>query len=646
MMQKNLNKWYLILIVFTSVFITINEANAQAYNPEKLDKNAIKYYDKAVEYLQMGSFSEGEAMLRKALQADENYADAWLSLSGVLGESKKYAAAVDAFNKAWKIDSIYAAFYLLPYSINLAGMGAFDQAAAAVSRFIALPKLGENSLKAARYRLNSYQFAISNKLKNSNLNYVFNPQNMGDSVNSPMAEYYPSCTIDDSVLVFTRRMEGIREDFIKTTNTVSGYTKATAIEGSLNNEPSKGAINISQDGEWLLFAGNFSGKGEGNFDIYISYSTPQGWSEPFNLGPNVNTEFWESGPSLSPDKRDLYFSSTSPDGFGGSDIYVSHIQSNGRFGPAYNLGATINTSGDELAPFIHADNQSLYFTSNGLSGYGGTDLFVARKKTDTTWFIPENLGYPINTIDNEGSLFVSANAITAYYASDRADSRGSLDIYSFQLPAHAQPLKTLYVKGLVKDAISGKPLPSLVELSEDSTQHIINKLQTDESGFYFITLPVGKNYTFTVNRKGYLFYSSRFNMQNNATDTVFRNDILLTPLQVNATLSLKNIQFAINAATLEPVSLIELKKLLILMEENPSMHIQIIGHTDNTGTSVANKILSESRAKSVAAYLAANGVHPKRLQWTGFGDTQPINDNNTPEGRALNRRTEIKVLSL
>lgn len=646
MMQKNLNKWFLILAVLMSALISIDDAVAQSYYPEKLDKDAIRFYDKAVEYLQLGSLSVGESMLRKALKADANYADAWLSLSGVLGESKRYIEAVDAYNNAWKIDTLYAAYYLLPYSINLAGMGNFEKAADAVSRFMALPKLGENSLKAARFRLKTYQFAIVNKAKNSSFNYVFNPQNMGDSINTPMAEYYPSCTIDDSVLVFTRRMEGIREDFIKTTITESGYTKAAAIEGSLNNEPSKGAINISQDGEWLLFAGNFAGKGEGNFDIYISYSTPQGWSEPFNLGPNVNTEFWESGPSLSPNKQDLYFSSTSPDGFGGSDIYVSHLQSNGRFGPAYNLGSTINTNGDELAPFIHADNQSLYYTSNGLPGYGGTDLFVARKQTDSTWSIPENLGYPINTIDNEGSLFVAANAVTAYYASDRADSRGSLDIYRFQLPQQAQPLKTLYVKGLVKDAITGKPLPSLVELSEDSTQHILNKLQTDESGFYFITLPVGKNYTFTVNRKGYLFYSSRFNMLNNTTDTVFRNDILLTPLQVNATLSLKNIQFAINAATLEPVSLIELKKLLILMEENPSMNIQIIGHTDNTGTAGANKILSENRAKSVAAYLAANGVHPKRLQWTGFGDTQPIHENNTPEGRALNRRTEIKILSL
>ncbi len=645
-MQKNLNKWLLIATVFLSLLNSFYKADAQGYNPETLDKDAIRFYDKAVEYLQVGSISEGEAMLRKALDADPNYADAWLSLSGVLGESKRYQNAVDAFNKAWKIDTLYAAYYLLPYSINLAGMGNFEKAADAVNRFMALPKLGENSLKAARYRLNTYQLAIANKSKNSDINYVFNPQNLGDSVNTPSAEYYPSCTIDDSVLVFTRRMEGIREDFIKTTITKSGYAKANAIEGSLNQEPSKGAINISQDGDWLLFAGNFSGKGEGNFDIYISYSTPQGWSEPFNLGPNVNTEYWESGPSLSPDKRDLYFSSTSPDGFGGSDLYVSHIQSNGRFGPAYNLGASINTIGDELAPFIHADNQSLYFTSNGLPGYGGTDLFVARRQSDSTWFVPENLGYPINTIDNEGSLFVSANAETAYYASDRADSRGSLDIYRFQLPKHAQPLKTFYIMGLVKDAITGKPLPSLVELSEDSTQRVVNKLQTDESGFYFITLPVGKNYTFTVNRKGYLFYSSRFNMIDNATDTVFRNDILLSPLQANATLSLKNIQFAVNAATLEPVSLIELKKLLTLMVENPSMNIQIIGHTDNTGSAAANKILSESRAKSVAAYLAANGIYPKRLQWIGLGDTQPLQDNNTPQGRAMNRRTEIKILNL
>lgn len=646
MKQGNYYSGLIFFLVFFSGCTITKKTAAQIYQPEKIHRDAVRLYDKAVEALQMGQINDGASLLKKAVEKDPLYADAWLSLSGVYGEKKRYTEAIQAFDQAWKIDTLYASYYLLPYSINLAGAGEFAKASDAVNRFMSLPRLGDKSINAARYRADTYDFALANMTSSNRRNYVFNPVNLGDSINTPMAEYYPSCTIDDSVLVFTRRLEGIRENFIKSSLTINGYNKAKDIAGSLNAEPSKGAINISQDGDWLLFAGNFPGKGEGNFDIYIAYSTPDGWSEPFNLGPAVNTEFWESGPSLSPDKRDLYFSSTSPDGFGGSDIYVSHLQNNGRFGPAYNLGPTINTSGDELAPFIHADNQSLYFTSSGLPGYGGTDLFVARKKTDSSWYKPENLGYPINTIDNEGSLFIAADALTAYYASDRADSRGSLDIYKFSLPDEVRPLKTLYIKGLVTDAQTGKPLPSLVELSEDSSQRLVNKVQTDETGFYFITLPLGKDYTFTVNRKGYLFYSSRYSLAHKSSDSIYRNDIRLTPLKVHAVITLQNIQFAVNSATLEPVSIIELKKLLTVMEENPGMSIQVIGHTDNTGTPASNKLLSENRAKAVAAYLAAAGIHPSRLKWTGLGDTEPLADNKTEKGKALNRRTEIKVTGL
>ena len=289
--------------------------------------------------------------------------------------------------------------------------------------------------------------------------------------------------------------------------------------------------------------GIFRAKGFGNFDLYISYNTPTGWSEPINLGANINTEFWESSPSLSPDKNALYFSSDRPGGYGGKDLYVSY-RVNGKWLPAENMGPDINTAGDELAPFIHADNQTLYYTSNGLPGYGGTDIYVLRKTGDKTWSKPENLGYPINTIENEGSLFVAADGVTAYYASDRADTKGYLDLYKFTLKQDVRPVKTLYVKGYVTDAKTQKGLPCTVELSVDSSQQVLSNVQTDETGFYFITLPVGRNYTFTVNRKGYLFYSDVFNLADKPSDSTYEKNIALQPVELNATVRMKNIQFA------------------------------------------------------------------------------------------------------
>jgi outer membrane protein OmpA-like peptidoglycan-associated protein len=309
------------------------------------------------------------------------------------------------------------------------------------------------------------------------------------------------------------------------------------------------------------------------------------------------------------------------------------------------MGPDINTAGDELAPFIHADNQTLYFTSNGLPGYGGSDIYVTRK-VNGKWGKPENLGYPINTIENEGSLFVASDGITAYYASDRADTRGELDLYKFVLPQQYQPTKTLYVKGYVTDALTKKYIPCTVELTDDSTQQVITKLQTDETGFYFVTLPEEKNYTFTVNRKGYLFYSDVFPLKGKPADSTYVKNIELQPITVNSTVALKNIQFELKSFQLQPVSITELDKLVQLMNDNPTTAIQISGYTDNIGKDADNIILSANRAKAVADYLISKGIDAKRLTWKGYGAANPIADNATEEGRAKNRRTEFTVVAM
>ena len=419
---------------------------------------------------------------------------------------------------------------------------------------------------------------------------------------------------------------------------------ARSLPGNINSNNNEGAQNISQDGQWLLFTGCNFPNGFGSCDLYISYLSAEGWSAPENMGPNFNTEFWESAPSLSPDKKDLYFTSNRSGGYGGNDLYVSHRLENGRWSPPENMGPSINTAGDESAPFIHADNSSLYFTSNGLPGYGGDDLFVVRKKADGSWGIPENLGYPINTIENEGSLVVAADGKTAYYASDRADSRGQLDLYTFELRDDVRPIQTFWVKGKVYDKKTGKGLPSSVELGDLSNKQIISKLQTDETGNYLTTLPVGKDYAFNVNRKGYLFFSENFMLSHPTTDSVYQIDIPLQPIEANASIILKNIFFDVNKYDLKPASQIELDELIKLLRENPLVSVQINGYTDNVGKPADNLLLSENRAKAVVNYLTSKGIDAKRLSYKGYGEAQPVSPNTTDEGRANNRRTELKVL--
>ncbi len=628
------------LLFYSSVF-------SQSYNPDLINPKALGLYDKAIALLGDEQIKDAIPILQDCILIDTNFVDAYLSLAAAYGQLKNYKESVLLYQRAQTKDTSYFQVYKLPYSINLAGLGKFEDALQQVTGFLAIPKISDRSVKSGNYRKHSYGFAIDYQKKHPQQNlYRFDPMNLGDSVNSIYSEYYPSVTVSDSILVFTRRGEHLREDFMESTISKKGFSFAKPINGDINIEPKKGAITSSQDGEWILFAGQFSGQGFGNFDIYKSVYTPKGWSEHENLGPNINTEFWESSPSLSPDNRVLYFSSNRPGGYGGKDLYVSYRNAEGKWSLAQNMGPTINTSGDELAPFIHPDNQTMYFTSDGLPGYGGSDIFVLRKKVDGKWGDPENLGYPINTIENEGSLAVSADGLTAYYASDRVDSRGGLDLYKFEMRPDIRPYRTLFVKGFVTDKSTKKGLPSSVELFDNQNNQALMKVQTDERGEYFITLPTGKDYTFTVNRKGYLFYSELYGLSTKEADSVYQKNIPLQPVTLNANFVFNNILFKNNSYELPSSGLIELDKLLQVLNENPSIRIEISGHTDNLGKPEDNQTLSTNRAKAIVDYLTAKGIDTRRLIYKGYAATKPIVANDSEAGRAKNRRTEFTVISL
>ena len=634
-----------VLLFFISVF-SISLSFAQVYDPEKVNAKAMKLYEKALDLLNDGQIKDALPLLGQSIRTDSNFVDAYLSMAGALGQLKKYDLSVKMYEQARQKDSAYFIVYLLPYSINLAGQGKFTEALASVNTFLQYPKLNERSIKSGNYRKRSYEFAIKYAAEHNQSDYAFTPINLGDSVNTIHAEYYPSVTVTDSLLVFSRKDEHGREDFIESAITKKGFGQSKLIEGDINIETRKGALSVSQDGEWMVFAGELIDQPHKSFDIYISYYTPQGWSAPENLGPNINSDFYESGPTLSPDKRALYFCSTRPDGFGGSDLYVSYRQTNGKWGPAINMGAAINSSGDEQAPFIHADNQTLYYTSDGLPGYGSSDLFVIRKISDSVWGKPENLGYPINTIENEGSMAVSADGLTAYYASDRSDSRGGLDLYQFTLRPDIRPNRTLYIKGKVMDKKTNKTLPSLVELIDNKSNQSLMKVQTDELGEYFITLPTGKDYTFIVNRKGYLFFSELYSLEKKEADSVYKKDIYLQPVELMVVGTFNNILFPSNSFELPATGLVELDKLKQLLIENPTLSVEISGYTDSIGKEEDNLLLSTNRAKSIVDYLVKSGIAMQRLRYKGYGSANSIGDNQTESGRAKNRRTTFTVVGL
>jgi outer membrane protein OmpA-like peptidoglycan-associated protein/tetratricopeptide (TPR) repeat protein len=633
------------LLASLASFLILHSCFAQ-YDPAKINKKAIQLYDQALQRIEDGNINSATGLLQQAIEADKNYAEAYLTLAAIYGKLKSYKSSISNYEKAFSIDSIYTLDYKMAYSIQLAGVGEFGKALQAINELlIKKPPKNPTSLENAQKRKRSYEFAVDYEKNNAVKNYLFAPQNIGGNVNTEESEYFPSLSIDGRELVFTRRIKGINEDFYYCKLNSGEWTPAKPIEGNINTPMNEAGQNISSDGQWLVFTANNRQDSYGNYDLYISFLTPHGWDEATNLGGRVNSDQWDAQPSLSPDKRDLYFASRRLGGLGGKDIYVCHLRANGKWSDPENLGPAINTPGDDECPFIHADNQTLYFVSNGLPGYGGDDLFVTRKGIDGTWQKPDNLGYPINTINDEGTLFVAADGKTAYYASDRNDSKGGYDIYSFELRQDIRPVKTLWVKGRVTDKKTTRGLASSVELIDLGTKQSITKVITDENGNYFMTLPVGKDYAFNVNHKGYLFYSDNFLMINKFPDSVYQKNISLLPIETNASVVLKNIFFEVGKFELKPASQVELEKLVQLMNENPTLKIEISGYTDNVGKPADNLLLSNNRAKAVVNYLVSKAIAVQRLTAKGYGETKPMADNKSDEGRALNRRTEMKVVS-
>jgi len=634
-------------VVFALVLLFMacaGNVSGQWFDPEKVNKKVLAINETAYQEAREGKYKESITHLNEALKLDPRFVDGYLSRAGIYAELRNYSNAVSDFETGFALDSIYSSTFLLPYSIALAGNGNFEKALQKVNAFLLTPKLNEQSVRAGQFRKSSFQFAIDYEKKYPAKDYVFTPRNVGDSINSKHLEYFPSLTIDGNRMIFTRRINS-DEDFYESTFADGKWTNAKPVGGKINTNLNEGAQNISQDGQMLIFTGCNYPEGEGSCDLYMAYRTKSGgWSEPENMGAFLNTDFWESSPSISPDKRDLYFSSSQTGGYGGRDLWVSHRLPSGKYGRPVNLGPEINTSGDEASPFMHADNQTLYFNSNGHPGYGTSDLFVARK-TDSAWTVPLNLGYPINTIDDEGSLIVASDGKTTYYASERQDSKGGLDLYMFELRKDVQAKKTMWVKGQVYDDKTKAGLPSAVELTDLATRKVISRLQTDEDGNYLVTLPAGKDYAFNVNRKGYLFYSDNFSLQTQTLDSSLTVNIPLLPIEAGAYIVLKNIFFDTKEWKLKPESVSELDRLVMLLNENPKLNIQLSGHTDNVGKDADNLTLSINRARAVVGYLLNKGIATGRLTFKGFGSKKPVANNDTEAGKSRNRRTEMAVIS-
>jgi outer membrane protein OmpA-like peptidoglycan-associated protein/Tol biopolymer transport system component len=482
----------------------------------------------------------------------------------------------------------------------------------------------------------------------------FDPFNLGDSINTQYDEYFPVITLDGNSIIITRRylrpepIPHLEEDFFISTRDSNGiFGKTLRIPEPINSNLNEGAQSLSADGRYMFFS-LCEERGEigyGSCDIWCSRFTNGKWNQPFNLGYPVNTKYWESQPSFSSDGRTLYFCSNRPDGYGTSDIWKTTIKDDGTWSEPENLGSTINTSGMENSPFIHADQKTLYFSSNGHAGLGGMDIFVARIDEDGKFEKPVNLGFPINTYADEKTLSVNRTGDTAYFASDKLNGLGGDDIYGFALYEKARPQVVSYMKGRVLHAETLEPLEAHFELINIETGvQKVESYSDSKSGGFIVALPVNEQFALNVSKDGYLFYSEHIALTEQNSNEPLKKDVLLSPLKSGEKIILNNVFFAIDKAYLRTESFVELDKLALLLEKNPALHIEVSGHTDNTGSAARNQTLSEQRAAGVVTYLIGKGIAPERMTSVGYGSSKPVASNDTEETRAQNRRTEIKIL--
>ena len=496
--------------------------------------------------------------------------------------------------------------------------------------------------KAARLKA-SVQTAMSDVNIAENLKI----KNMGPAINTPVDEYWPGMPFSGNRFVFTRRLGGsgnavLQEDFFMSDLKDSVWGKAYSAPGNINTPENEGTLSVKADGSALYYTRCNQPGGLGSCDLYVSQLDGKGWQRGDNLGAPVNGGAWDCQPAISGDGHTLIFASSRAGGYGGKDLWVSYLNQ-GKWSVPRNMGAAINTREDDDAPFLHYDGATLYFSSLGHPGYGGSDIFMSRLGADGLWSTPENLGSGLNTPQDEFGLYIDAGGKKGYFASDRPGGFGRLDIYQFLVPEKFMPKAVTYVSGLVTDSKTGLPLKARVRVVELSSGKVVF---TDSVSDFFIPLQAGGNYALFATAKGYMPRSLNFQPLASDLDHPFKVGAQLTPIDAKQVFVLNNIFFDTDKFDLKSESREELAIVVDLMKTNVGMVIEISGHTDNQGAADYNVKLSEARAKSVVTYLVAAGVPAARLKFKGYGASQPAALNDTEANRALNRRIEMVVLKL
>ena len=637
-MKIFLQNIFFVLLSFT----TIGCIAQKAIENSQLDKKSEKWYKEATKKNRMGDSEEALKLYDKVIEKNPKYVDAYLMKGGIYFKKKNWKLSKEMWHKSITIDPEHNKEVYYSLALVAEREEEYKNAVGYMEEYTKRTTPEEKKYEKALALSEKWNFMISS-IANP---YPFDPKPLPIPINSETSEYTPGFSAEGDQIYFVRRING-QEDIMVANINGENYNEPQLLDEivSLSNE---GVFTISADGSVLIFTGCDRRDGMGSCDLYISRKENNGkWSYPINMGKRVNSVGWDSQPSLSADGKTLYFSSKRYGSIGSADIWVTTFTD--KWSIPENIGGMINTLGHDETPYIHHDNKTLYFRSNGRVGMGNFDLYISRYDDELgVWGEPVNLGYPINTKDNEGGIVVSHDGNTAYFSSDAG--KDNVDIYEFELYDAIKPNPVTFVKINVKDAKTGLPLSASISI-DNHTNKISNRISTDNKGYLLYTLPTKSNNGFAVEKKGYLFYSSHF-----ALDTIstalepYILDISLmpieeeSPIKMETAIILENIFFEFGSSELKASSNKEIQRLFNLLNFHKELKIKIIGHTDNIGEDFDNLELSKERAKAVSDAIVAAGISQTRIQHEGKGETLPVATNETEEGREKNRRTEFILI--
>ena len=645
-------------LLLLGMALAVGQVQAQPGRGANITNSKAKsLYDKAVEQSRARDFYKAVETLNQLNQKFPSFGEPYLmkgSLLKAMGDNRGAMAAYrEGLNKV-PADAVHSAEYQLLGDLALS-YGDYQTAADAYRQLLKVaPKTYRNLAKSER-QLRTCEFAqeaMRHPVGEA-------PTRLPSPLNAFKFQYFPALTADNRFLLFTGRpSDSSGEDLYISRQSKDGQPgEPQPISPVINSSFNEGAGTISGDGKTLVFASCDRPRAIGNCDLYISRRTGNNWSPPQNLGSNVNSVEWDSQPSLSADGRTLYFTSTRRGGQGQEDLYVTTLQTDGSWSPAQNLGAPVNTPGKDMAPFIHASGTTLYYVTDGLVGMGGLDVFRCEKNpVGGSWSEPRNLGYPLNTFENEASLFIASDNQRGFCSRTRLSQEPGtnvrlvrerpVELFSFSVPNQVKARETsTYTQGRVFDAITKKPLKAEVKLYDLDTDALTQFVTSDpEYGDYTVVLNEGHQYAMYAAADKYLLKSLSFDYSDQHSFNPLTLDIYLEPVRAGRSVVLNNLFFDTNKYDLKPQSRTELNRLIEFMRQYKDVQIEVSGYTDNVGTPEANMLLSQRRAQAVVEYLGSHGIAAARLRSKGYGETHPLAPNDSEMHRRQNRRIELHIL--